>query len=158
MRCLHVSVALTLLKHSSFFSVLSDVWYCYIILSLRLSFVFLSLVNHNTNGPTYSLSCSFASFHLTLLFYLISCFYSVPSHCMNNTCCHACVCLCTWSHPPACLGAVLKWLVSYFLWCLPAFWACEYLQRTYTTLLSIPQPSPLAIPAPSHKNDAIELN
>lgn len=119
-------------------------------------FFFPSLADQNTNLFSY---CSLASFYLfSLLFSLTSCSHSVPSGCMNNTCCHACVFLCAWSHPPVRLGAVLKWLVSHFLWCLPSFWACEYLHRTYTTLPSIPQPYPLAIPAPSHKNDAIELN
>lgn len=33
-------------------------------------------------------------------------------------------------HLPGLFGAVLKWLVRYFLWCLPALWPSEFLYRT----------------------------
>lgn len=142
MRCLHISGACSPCKNA--------------LPSSQLSFFVLAMVNHNIDLLSY---CSLASFHLfSLLFQMISWSHRVPLGCMNNTCCHACVFLCAWSYPPVCLGAALKWLVSRFLWWLPAFWAWEYLHRTYNTLLSIPQPYPLAISAPSHKNDAIELN
>lgn len=106
MRCLHVSGALTLWKHTTFFWSLM----CDAVTSLRLShslFVFVSPLDGNTNVLFFL--ALLASFHQASLFYLISCSHRVPSGCMNNTCCHACVCLCAWSHPPACLPACLPW-------------------------------------------------
>lgn len=49
----------------------------------------------------------------TSLVFYISLVLRVPSVCINNTCCYACVCLSAGSDPPACLPTCLPAPVLY---------------------------------------------
>lgn len=78
-------------------------------------------------------------FTLWLFLFILS-FAVIHYHLLSGVCVCVCLLTCTWSHPPVCSGAVLKWLVGTFLWCLPdsALWAREYMHRTRAQLFFIP--------------------
>lgn len=108
----------------------------------------LSLSGGSEHKLTVFSYCSLASFHpISFLFYLISCSHSIPSGCMNNTCCHACVCMKPSSCLPWCCIEMISGPFFMMLACFLGMWILE--QDLYHAPLHPPAlPSGYPCPVP----------